>query len=99
MPVIPALGSLKEGSEFEPNLGYNSEFESRLGCTVKPCFKQTKNTLVYKRRDSSCQGSPVREESGLYSRCALHRYLVRSHFIPVFFLAHGCIKTPTQSLL
>ena len=44
MPVIPALGRLRQEDqcEFETNLGYKSELKASLNCIVRPSLKKTK---------------------------------------------------------
>ena len=44
MPIIPALGRLRQEVqfEFETSLGYKSELKASLNCIVRPCLKKTK---------------------------------------------------------
>ena len=44
MPVIPALGRLRQEDwcEFETSLGYKSELKASLSCIARPCLKKTK---------------------------------------------------------
>ena len=58
MPVIPALGKLRQEDqcEFETSLGYTSELKASLSCIVRPCLKKKKIKIKIKIKIKHNQG-------------------------------------------
>ena len=61
MPVIPALGRLRQEDwcEFETSLGYNGELTASLSYIARPCLKKTKKRERERERNNSKPTFPL----------------------------------------